>query len=70
MTDRDAREWAARIAKPFDPELHRISGATYADSELTRIADAAQYAAAQLFEIRKLLEELTGKGKAHSRTER
>lgn len=63
MTKGEAREWADVMAKPFDPQPHKSSGGTYADSELTRIADAAQYAAAQLFEIRCLLQQLVANQK-------
>lgn len=62
MTSDAAREWTDVISKPFYPSPHIGSGGNYADAELTRIADAAQYAAAQLFEIRKLLEQLVKQG--------
>jgi hypothetical protein len=60
MNSDDARAWAAAIAKPFIPDTH-ISGGNYADGELTRIANAAEYAAAQLYEIRQLLEKIAAK---------
>jgi hypothetical protein len=60
MSSDDVRAWAEAIAKPFVPDAG-LSGGNYADGELTRIANAAEYAAAQLYEIRQLLEKIAAK---------